>query len=192
LTSEAPTVGVVAGRGVTPFELIPHNCFACGELNAHGLRLLIHVEPKFAWTELALDERFEGWFGIVHGGILATIADEVMAWSLVAEDNWGLTARLSVDFKRPVHVGLPIRAEGAIVSAHRRVVEAEASIRSSATGEILATARGTYVAADSARKRQLRDRYGLRTVGDRPARQSAGGDTPVKGVEARGVAVGAE
>jgi acyl-coenzyme A thioesterase PaaI-like protein len=185
---------VVAGAGVTPFELIPHNCFACGALNAHGLRLLIHVEPKRAWTELALDERFEGWAGIAHGGILATILDEVMAWSLVAEDNWGLTARLSVDFKRPVPVGVPIRAEGAIVSARRRVVETTAAIRSLTTGEILATARGTYVAAAAARKRELQDRYGFRSTRDRRSGEGAPilDDTPVTGDKPRGAAVGAE
>jgi uncharacterized protein (TIGR00369 family) len=185
---------VVAGAGVTPFELVPHNCFACGALNAHGLRLLIHVEPKRAWTELALDERFEGWAGVAHGGILATILDEVMAWSLVAEDNWGLTARLSVDFKRPVHVGMPIRAEGAVTSARRRIVETTATIRSLATAEVVATARGTYVAADAARKRQLQDRYGFRSWDDRAAQPATGrpGDTPVTGARSHGVAVEAE
>ena len=185
---------MVAGAGVTPFDLVPHNCFACGALNAHGLRLLIHVEPKRAWTELALDERFEGWAGIAHGGILATILDEVMAWSLVADDNWGLTARLSVDFKRPVHVGVPIRAEGAIVSARRRVVETTASIRSLTTSEVVATARGTYVAADAARKRQLQDRYGFRSPDARPGESVAkrAGDTPVAGAKPHRVAAEVE
>jgi uncharacterized protein (TIGR00369 family) len=185
---------VVAGAGVTPFELVPHNCFACGALNTHGLRLLIHVEPKRAWTELALNERFEGWAGIAHGGILATILDEVMAWSLVGEDNWGLTARLSVEFKRPVPVGVPIRAEGAVVSVRRRVVETTAAIRSLATAEIVATARGTYVAATGTRRRELQDRYGFRSADNRPVKDDARttDDTPVTGDTTRGVVVAAE
>lgn len=192
MTSDAPTVGVVAGAGVAPFELVPHNCFACGSLNTHGLRLLIHVDPKRAWTELALDARFEGWAGIAHGGILATILDEVMAWSLVAEDKWGLTARLSVDFKRPVHVGLPIRAEGAITSARRRVVETTATIRRATTGDVLATARGTYVAADAGRKRELRDRYGFRFANDGAdgATPDWADDTPATGAPAPRMDVG--
>ena len=74
--------------------------------------LVLHVEPRRCWTELTLERRFEGWDGIAHGGILCTILDEVMAWSLVGEDNWGLTARMNVEFKKPVEIGQPIRAEG--------------------------------------------------------------------------------
>ena len=70
-----------------------------------------------------LDRRFEGWEGIAHGGIVCTILDEVMAWALVAEDNWGVTARMSVDFRKPVPIGTPIRAEGWITRSRRRVVE---------------------------------------------------------------------
>ncbi len=76
-----------------------------------------------SWVELALDRRFEGWEGIVHGGILCTILDEVMAWALVGEDNWGVTARMAVEFKRPVEVAMPIRAEGWITRSRRRVVD---------------------------------------------------------------------
>ena len=42
-----------------------------------------------AWTELVLDFRFEGWAGVTHGGIIAAILDEVMAWALVAAGQLG-------------------------------------------------------------------------------------------------------
>jgi uncharacterized protein (TIGR00369 family) len=176
LTSEARPTGAVAGRGVAPFDLVPHNCFACGALNRHGLRLLLHVEPRRSWTELVLDERFEGWAGMAHGGIISTILDEVMAWALVGEDNWGVTARLSVDFRRPVPVGSRIRADGEIASSRRRIVETTAKLVNVEDGEILATARGTYLAADRARRLELRDRYGFRF------RDERGSDTPGSGV----------
>ena len=102
--------------GEPSFEFEPHNCFACGTLNEHGLRLELHLGERRSWTELSLDPRFEGWVGIAHGGILATILDEVMAWSLVAEDSWGVTARMYVKFRRPTPVGRQIRAEGWIVA----------------------------------------------------------------------------
>ena len=172
--------GAVAGPGVTPFDLVPHNCFACGTLNRHGLRLLLHVEPRRSWTELALDERFEGWAGMAHGGIVCTILDEVMAWALVGEDNWGVTARLSVDFKRPVPLRTGIRAAGEIVSSRRRVVETTATVIRVEDGAVLATARGTYVAADATRKRELRERYGFRFTDDVTS------DTPGGGITVRG------
>jgi acyl-coenzyme A thioesterase PaaI-like protein len=173
LTSETIRAGrpAIETPGGT-FEFAPHNCFACGTLNAGGLGLALHVEPGRSWTELALDRRFEGWEGVVHGGILCTILDEVMAWALVGGDDWGVTARMTIEFKRPVEVGAAIRAEGWITRSRRRVVETEARIVAAATGSELATATGVYVAVDAERKQDLRARYVYR-----PADQAANAES---------------
>jgi acyl-coenzyme A thioesterase PaaI-like protein len=168
LTSEADLVrpasraGQTVTVGGTRFRFEPHNCFACGTLNEHGLRLLLHMEPGRSWTELSLDRRFEGWDGIAHGGVVCTLLDEVMAWALVAEDHWGVTARLSVAFRRPVMIGRPIRAEGWINRSRGRLSETAARIVDADEVE-LATAEATYVAAGAERRRELQARYGYRT-----------------------------
>jgi acyl-coenzyme A thioesterase PaaI-like protein len=146
------------------FEFEPHNCFACGTLNEHGLGLQIHVEPGRSWTELVLASSFEGWEGIAHGGILCTILDEVMAWALVGEDNWGVTARMSVDFKKPVPIGTVLRADGWITRSRRRLVETQARMVDATSGVELASATGVYVAADGERKRELQRRYRFRRL----------------------------
>jgi acyl-coenzyme A thioesterase PaaI-like protein len=146
------------------FEFTPHHCFGCGTLNTHGLQMALHLEPARSWTELELDQRFEGWEGVAHGGIVSTILDEVMAWALVAEDNWGVTARLSVAFKKPIPIGMPIRADGWVTKSRRRVVETAGRIVETGTNVELATATGTYVAADPVRKQELRERYGFRPI----------------------------
>jgi acyl-coenzyme A thioesterase PaaI-like protein len=151
----------VPGSGLT-IEVAPHHCFACGALNEHGIHLDLHVDGDRCWTELALPDRFQGWDGIAHGGIICTVLDEVMAWSLAATDNWGLTARMGVDFKRPVRLGVPIRGEGWVTSVRRRLVETAARLIDPATDEVLATATATYVAADAARKAELQARYRFR------------------------------
>jgi uncharacterized protein (TIGR00369 family) len=151
----------------TDFRIRPHNCFACGELNEVGLHLQLNLEPERCWTELVMPGRFEGWEGIIHGGILCTVLDEVMAWALVVHDNWGVTARMSIDFRRPVSVGQSIRAEGWIKEARRRIQVTAGRIVDAETGVELATAEATYVAASESRKRELKERYGL-SVG--PAR----------------------
>ena len=163
MTSDGSAIAA-PGVGVPRFEIAPHNCFACGSLNTSGLRLALHVEAGRCWTDLELARQFEGWDGIAHGGILCTVLDEVMAWSLVSEDNWGLTARMSVDFRRPVEIGKPIRAEGWITARRRRLIETAGRIVAAETGVELATGTGTYVAADPGRKRELRERYGFRLV----------------------------
>jgi uncharacterized protein (TIGR00369 family) len=153
-----PAIETPTGR----FEFAPHNCFACGTLNAGGLGLDLHVEPGRSWVAMTLGDRFEGWEGVIHGGILCTILDEVMAWALVGEDNWGVTARMSVDFRHPVGVGVPIRAEGWVTRARRRIVDAAGQIVDEDTGLELASATGVYVAASPSRKRDLRARYAYR------------------------------
>jgi len=167
LTSEATATAVVRAPGTT-FEFSPHNCFACGTLNTHGMQLEIHIEEGRSWTELRLEQRFEGWEGIAHGGILCTILDEVMAWSLVGADNWGVTARLAVDFKRPVPVDRTIRAEGWVTELRRRLVTTAGSIVDVADGTLLASADALYVAATQERKRELQERYGFRAGSDVP------------------------
>ena len=152
------------GSMVGRFTFEPHNCFACGSLNANGLQLDLHMEAGRCWTELALPERFEGWDGIAHGGIVCSILDEVMAWSLVDQDNWGLTARLAVNFKRPVPLNVPIRAEGWVTRSRRRLIETEARLIDASDGTLLATAEAVYVGAPEERKRELKERYGFRRV----------------------------
>lgn len=151
----------IAGRRV---ELAPHNCFACGTLNASGLGLVLHVSRTRCTTELVLDRRFEGWEGIAHGGIIGTILDEVMAWSLVEYDTWGLTARLNLTFRRPVPIGCPIRAEGWVVEAGRRLIKTAGQVVDPASGTVLATAEAVYIPAPEARQQELRKRYRFRLV----------------------------
>jgi acyl-coenzyme A thioesterase PaaI-like protein len=157
--------GARGPSGELAIEVEPHNCFACGSLNDGGLQLDLHVDGDRCWTDLVLADRFQGWDGIAHGGIVCTILDEVMAWSLASTDNWGLTARLGVDFRRPVRLGEPIRAEG-WVTANRRIIETASRIVDAASGEVLAEAHATYVAADTARKQELQARYRFRLVPD--------------------------
>jgi uncharacterized protein (TIGR00369 family) len=171
-----PIIETPTGR----FEFAAHNCFACGTLNAGGLGLDLHVEPGRCWVEFALERRFEGWEGVIHGGILCAILDEVMAWALVGEDNCGVTARMAVDFRRPVTVGLPIRAEGWTTRSRRRIVDTAGHIVDATSGAELATATGVYVAASPDRKRDLRERYGFRMSTTEPRRS----DTTVPVVEA--------
>ena len=142
--------------------LAPHNCFACGTLNTHGLQLELHAGGERCWTEITLDRRFEGWDGIAHGGIVCTLLDEVMAWALVDHDHWGVTARMAVEFKRSVPIGRPIRAEGWVTGVRRRLVDAEGVVIDPQTGQVLARAEATYFGAPEDRKKELKDRYAFR------------------------------
>ena len=91
-----------------------------------------------------------------------------MAWAVIGQDTWGVTARMTVDFKRPASVGRPLRAEGNVTEAGRRLLRTQGRIVDVGTGEILATSTGTYVAAPPERLAELKARYRLRPADDRP------------------------
>ncbi len=163
MTSETRATTEIEGRA---FRFEPHRCFACGELNEHGLQLALHTDASGCRTELTLDPRFQGWEGVAHGGILATILDEVMAWAVIGRGTWGVTARMTVDFRRPVHVGRGLRAFGEVSKATRRLFRTTGRIVDAETGDLMATAEGTYLAAPPDRLAELQSRYRLRPVED--------------------------
>ena len=170
MTSEAlatlPTAASSAKRRdeLGAFEFEPHHCFACGELNTHGLHLDLHTSPEGSWTELTLDAAFQGWEAVAHGGIVCTILDEVMAWAVIGRGTWGVTARLNVAFRRPVRTGHHIRAEGWVVQQDRRAVRAEGRVIDPSSGEVLATGESTFMAVPPAQLERLKARYGMRRV----------------------------
>ena len=147
------------------FEFEPHLCFACGELNAHGLHLALHTSPDGSWTELALRPEFQGWDSVAHGGIVSTVLDEVMAWAVIGRGTWGVTGRMTVAFRRPIRTGQSIRAEGWVVEEGRRAVKAAGHVLDAATGEVLATGESTFVAVPTEELERLQARYGMRRVG---------------------------
>ena len=157
MTSEVATEG---GR----FVVAPHACFECGELSAHGLHLALHVAGETCWTEVTLRPDFQGWDGIAHGGIVATLLDEVMAWALASHGAWAVTAKLEIEYKRPIPIGAPIRGEGRMVERRRRLLTTSGRLFDPATGDAYAVANGLYVTGPDARREELQARYGFRLV----------------------------
>jgi acyl-coenzyme A thioesterase PaaI-like protein len=159
------------------FDFEPHRCFACGELNEHGLHLQLHATREGCWAELELDPRFQGWESVAHGGIVTTLLDEVMAWSVIGRDTWGVTARLNVSFRRPVPLGRPIRAEGWVVEDRRRMFRTAGRVLDVASGDVLAEAEGTFVAAPPEQLALLKTRYRLRRRDDGELERETAADT---------------
>jgi uncharacterized protein (TIGR00369 family) len=165
-TPRSPDPGVSRvphdGR-VYRFVVDPHHCFVCGELNERGLRASIYATSGLAWTEITLGPDLVGWSDQAHGGILATLLDELMGWALFEHDCWGVTAELSVRYLRPVDVNQRLRVEGEVVGATRRLYRTRGRIVGE-DGSLLATATARYVAAPASRKAELRAAYRFHMV----------------------------
>lgn len=162
--SPAPGVSHVPDDGrVYRFVVDPHHCFVCGELNKRGLRATVYATTGLAWTEVTLGPDFVGWSDKAHGGILATLLDEVMGWALFEHDCWGVTAELTVRYLKPVDISRRLRVEGEVAEANRRLFRTHGRIVDE-DGAVLATADARYVAASEARKAELRAAYRFHMV----------------------------
>lgn len=150
-------------RNVPLNRATDHHCFGCGEENPHGLRLKFfrREEPDAGvytdWLPRATDE---GYVGLVHGGIVSTVCDEVMAWSCYAQEIWGMTARLTVRFRQPVHVGRPYRAAGWVVSSRGRLIDVAAEMRDLETGQLVADAGAQFIRVSGEQSVAWSERYG--------------------------------
>jgi acyl-coenzyme A thioesterase PaaI-like protein len=86
------------------------NCFACGSDNEIGLGLKFHKrEDGTVFGNFFADPKFEGYSGIIHGGIVATLLDSAMTHCLLMEDIPGLTGRLSVKYSAPIRTGTVVK-----------------------------------------------------------------------------------
>ena len=146
--------------------MMPHNCFACGTLNEHGLHLDLSFDGETCWTELRIRPDFEGWEGIVHGGIVSTLMDEVMAWSMAAHNVWGVTARMTVEFRAAVSVGQLIRAEGRVLENRRRAFTTEAVLTDVESGKTLASATGLFVPVSGEGQKERNERFRWKVLPD--------------------------
>lgn len=119
-------------------------CFACGPNNPIGLRLRFRADGDEYVTEFAPDERHQGYDGIVHGGLVATVLDEVMARMLWDRGLPFATAELTVRYRAPLKVGTRAEFRARLTRQRPRLIEAEAR----ATGEDgseIATATGRFL-----------------------------------------------
>jgi acyl-coenzyme A thioesterase PaaI-like protein len=90
-----------------------HHCFACGTANPVGLNLDFYAEGDFVCTDVVLDGNRVGWEGIAHGGIISTLLDEVMSWTIIFFRRvFFVTRRMEVRYLKPVPIGVPLTARG--------------------------------------------------------------------------------
>ena len=141
------------------YAFADHHCFACGRDNPIGMRLRIELGEGTARSEWVAGDDFVGWSDKLHGGIIATLLDEVMAWAPSSFDSWAVTAEMTVRYRSPAAPGERLEAEGRVVERRRRIYEVRGEIRG-ADGRLVAEGRGRYLGATPSEKAELKDRYG--------------------------------
>jgi acyl-coenzyme A thioesterase PaaI-like protein len=138
-----------------------HYCFGCGRLNPSGLHL--HFYPLESgdgvWAPFTPAREQEGYMGMVHGGIISTLLDEAMAWSLYRQNIWAVTGRMSLAFKQPVEVGVETRVIGRLITNRGRLLDVRGELIRESDGVVLAEAEALFVRVPTAQAESWKDRY---------------------------------
>jgi uncharacterized protein (TIGR00369 family) len=128
----------------------PQNyCFGCGQKNLYGMQLKFSYDQatRQVSAQFRLSRRYSGPPGYAHGGIIATILDEVMAKLNRPTQVTAVTARMRIDYLRPVPLQKRVSATARETRTNGRRRFRSAAILDE-KGTILARATGVFIAID--------------------------------------------
>jgi len=96
-------------------------CFACGMENPVGLKLFFYeMDDGRVVAQFTPRDEYQGYPGVLHGGIVSTVLDEVLGRVCIAQERWMVTAKMEVRYRRPIPVGEPLTAVAEVVESRGR------------------------------------------------------------------------
>lgn len=123
------------------------DCFACGLANDLGLQIRFYDSgPGEVSAEYEVDEKYQGYPGVVHGGIVAAMLDEVTARTQLGGDvpRFMFTAKLDVRYRKIVPIGVRLQLVGRRGKNRGRTATATGAIYNP-EGELLAQAEALLI-----------------------------------------------
>ncbi|MFA5536068.1 MAG: PaaI family thioesterase [Bacillota bacterium] len=120
---------------------LDHYCFGCSAKNPIGLKLEFIRDGESFYSDYTPREEFQGYPGILHGGITATLLDEVMANNLFTQGFFVVTAEMNIRYLHKIPIGEQLRIHSKILKQDRRLYEMEGWVENS-QGKVLAKATG--------------------------------------------------
>jgi uncharacterized protein (TIGR00369 family) len=106
-------------------------CFVCGRKNPVGLYMTFHDNGEDeVVSEYTVPEHYQGYPGIVHGGVIAAMLDEVVGRVSMIGDphHFMMSVKLNILYRQPVPIATPLRVSGKIVRLRGRLGKAEGKI----------------------------------------------------------------
>ncbi len=121
-------------------------CIGCGRHSEVGLHMDFAAgEDRCVESRVTIPRTYQGWRGVVHGGVVALLLDEAMAYAAGARGIRGVTADLKMRFRQAVPIGAPLLVRGCVLWQRRNVLGVAASV-AAGDGTILASGEGRFVA----------------------------------------------
>jgi acyl-coenzyme A thioesterase PaaI-like protein len=101
-------------------------CFGCGPKHPVGFHLAFERDGDEVVTRFTPGKDHQGAPGLMHGGLAATLADEIAAWAIIATSGkFGFTVQFDARYRKGLRVGVPIEGRGRLVSPVRRLADVE-------------------------------------------------------------------
>ena len=127
-----------------------YNCFACGTDNPIGLNLQFYAVGNKVCSDITLGKYHVGWADITHGGIISTLLDEVMSWTILYFKRvFFVTRKMELKYVKPVSTGIPLSVTGSIISSMSKgkIIMVRGELRDE-NNNLLAKSRGEFVEID--------------------------------------------
>ncbi|MBN2419320.1 MAG: PaaI family thioesterase [Deltaproteobacteria bacterium] len=124
-----------------------YKCFACGTENPIGLNLQFYALGEKVCSEITLGIYHVGWSDIIHGGIISTLLDEVMSWTILYFKRiFFVTRKMDVKYIKPVQSGVPLVVSGMIISCGEedKIIAVKGELRDT-NNTLLARSKGEFI-----------------------------------------------
>ena len=104
-------------------------CFGGGPKHPIGFHLHFSREPNLVVTRFTPGTQFQGPPGIMHGGLVMTLADELAAWTVIGLlGKFGFTAAVQSRLSRPTRVGIEVIGRGQITRGDSRLAKVDVTL----------------------------------------------------------------
>lgn len=136
-----------------------HWCFGCGRQNPIGLKMTFFEDDGGVWAPWTPAREHQGYEGIVHGGLITTVLDEVMGWAIYVRKLWAVTGTINVRFRKPVRIGESLTARAWVESVTGRKVDVRAQLVRDADSEVLAEGSAVFIRVSEDQATAWQGRY---------------------------------
>ena len=137
-------------------------CYACGKRNAHGLQMEFRIEGDTIVSDFQPEIYHQGFPGVLHGGIVSTLMDEVLNRTSLLADHpqWTMTGRLEVRFRRQVPCGPVLRLRARLDKQRGRMYQSSGTLTlAEDEGTILVEGQGAFMALSDDMAQSLLQEY---------------------------------
>lgn len=132
------------------------DCIVCGADNPVGLKVRFEPSPTGVTALVRAQQHFQGFTGVLHGGLVCGLMDDAMWWAVYAtHQTVTMTAEITVRYKAPVPVSADLTVQAEVESVRGKRLFATVARVLDAEGKVLAEASGKFMAAPPELAQQL-------------------------------------